>query len=103
MDPGSFWHQGPKVKEAVTVHKSEDINSLFNWAQKPEVPEPPVKKEAGTAPLETSKVPARIVHLDLKGAAPKVKYMKQVRKVISLRWIPQKCYLQGLTLDKSVC
>uniref|UniRef100_A0A8K9UDU6 beta-N-acetylhexosaminidase n=1 Tax=Oncorhynchus mykiss TaxID=8022 RepID=A0A8K9UDU6_ONCMY len=60
-----------------------DINSLFNWAQKPEVPEPPVKKEAGTAPLETSKGPARIVHLDLKGAAPKVKYMKQIFPLFS--------------------
>lgn len=29
MDPGSFWHQGPKVKEAVTVHKSEVMNSFF--------------------------------------------------------------------------
>uniref|UniRef100_A0A673WKL9 beta-N-acetylhexosaminidase n=1 Tax=Salmo trutta TaxID=8032 RepID=A0A673WKL9_SALTR len=83
VDPGSFWHQGPKVKEAVTVHKSEVLNSFFNWAQKPEVPEPPVEKGADTAPLETSKGPARIVHLDLKGAAPKVKYMKQIFPLFS--------------------
>uniref|UniRef100_A0A4W5MUL9 beta-N-acetylhexosaminidase n=1 Tax=Hucho hucho TaxID=62062 RepID=A0A4W5MUL9_9TELE len=83
MDPGSFWHQGPKVKEAVTVHKSEVINSFLNWAQTPEVPDPPVEKGADTAPLETSKGPARIVHLDLKGAAPKVKYMKQIFPLFS--------------------
>ncbi|XP_071252117.1 hexosaminidase D isoform X1 [Salvelinus alpinus] len=83
MDPGSFWHQGPNVKEAVTVHKSEVINYFVNWAQKTEVPEPPVEKGADTVPLETSKVPARIVHLDLKGAAPKVKYIKQIFPLFS--------------------
>lgn len=78
---GRFW-----VPDRVAV-----LGNFFVPSGSPENKEKPGDRKPGTrpklkvkntlkAPVRTHVGPLRVVHLDLKGAAPKVSYFQQVRE-----------------------
>ncbi|KAL0993132.1 hypothetical protein UPYG_G00103640 [Umbra pygmaea] len=127
MDPGLFWDQEEKLKES----KSENMDLIWNEGEKPKLGEHksdvldhslknqplPVNSLKETEGADTGKIvlppdtrrPVNIVHLDLKGAAPKVNYLKQIFPLISslgadgilLEYEDMFPYHGGLTMLKS--